>query len=42
MSEYNKTEIDIENKLVVTSGNREGGWEGQGRGRRLRGTNYDV
>ena len=30
---------DIENKLVVTSGERDGE-EGQYRGRRLRGTNY--
>ena len=31
----------IENRLVVTSGEREGG-EGQDRGRGLRGTNYYV
>ena len=38
-SEYNKkeTDSDIENKLVVTSGEMEGG---QSRGRRLRDTNY--
>ena len=32
---------DIENKSVVTSGEREGG-EGQDRCRELRGTNYYV
>ena len=39
---YNKTEADtdIENKLVVISGEREGGGERWGRG--LRGTNYYV
>ena len=35
-----KKQTDIENKLVVTSGEREEG--GEYRGSRLRGTNYYV
>ena len=35
MNDYNKAEIDIENKLVVTSGEREGG-RGQDSGKILR------
>ena len=39
MNEYNKrkTDVDTENKLVVTDGA-----EGHERGRKLRGTNYYV
>ena len=43
MNKYNKTETDsndIENKLVVTSGERKGGWARLCRG--LRDTNYFV
>ena len=35
-NEYNKTETDTENKLVVTSGERKGGKMGGG----VSGTNY--
>ena len=38
MSEYNKTEADLENKLVVQW--EDGREEGQDRGRGLRGTSY--
>ena len=37
-NEYNKTETDTENKLVVSNGYREG--RGTKWGRELRGTNY--
>ena len=40
MSEYNKTEADLENKLVVQW--EDGREEGQDRGRGLRGTSYYV